>query len=75
MHNAEARSGFETLVGLTTLFSVRLSNVSGLAEEVELMPDRFIIRVGGLELALVIDLVYKFSRSGTWVGEVLGLRS
>ena len=74
MHNAEARSGFETLVGLTTLFSVRLSNVSGLAEEGGLMPDRFIVRVG-LELAFVIDLVYKVPRSGTWEGEVLGLRS
>ena len=74
MHNAEARSGFETLVGLTTLFSVRLSNVSGLAEEVGLMPDRFIVRVRE-RFWLVIDLVYKVPRSGTWEGEVLGLRS
>ena len=61
-------------LGLTTLFSVGLSNVSGLAEEVWFMPDRFILRVR-LVWTLVIYLVYKFPRSGTWEGEILGLRS
>ena len=47
---------------LTTLVSVRLSNVSGLAEEVWVMPDHAIIR-GGVGLTITVN---KVPRSCTW---------
>ena len=44
------------------MFSVRLSNVSGLVEEAWLMPDRVIIR-GEVGLTITVN---KVPRSGTW---------